>query len=219
MEIIYWNVKAIHAIIFLWSYLTFAQFLKSGTMQQQHNANTFGASIIYTWLSYLVDYPNKNFLYSNEVHFLISLLESLRLTQNAHGIQAFASTPDALLRLQLEYTRLFIQDGKRPAAAPPYASFYLEHRLWGESTEEIMRLYKTHGFNLPPNEIPDALCWELAFLAHVAEQGDMQTEGLMLQHMRTWFPIFQEYVETHAEHIFYPTLVKLIQILIQKEDS
>jgi len=115
MGIIYWNVKAIHAIIFLWSYLTFAQFLKSGTMQQ-HNANTFGASIIYNWLSYLVDYPNKNFLYSNEVHFLISLLESLRLTQNAHDIQAFASTPDALLRLQLEYTRLFIQDGKRPAA-------------------------------------------------------------------------------------------------------
>lgn len=184
---------------------------------QQPASDISVTSTLYAWLSYLIDYPNKNLLCSNEFHFLTSLLASLGFTQNAHSIQALADTPDALLQLQTEYTRLFIQDGKRPAPALPYASFYLENRLWGASTEEIALLYKTRGFHVPPNEIPDALFWELAFLSHVTAQNDTQTEELMLQHMRTWFAMFQRCVEIHAEHIFYLSLVKLIQILIQKE--
>lgn len=173
--------------------------------------------LVYYSMSQLMNYPNKQFD-QDILNFLIALLNEIDFYQEASILKEFFGQPSPQEKLAIEYTRLFIQDGKNPAPAPPYASFYLENRLWGQSTEEIAILYHTHNFQIPANEIPDAVYWELSFLAHISATGDRHGEDVMLQHMCKWFPLFQQRVESHAAYPFYSILVRLIRLLITKED-
>lgn len=62
------------------------------------------------------------------------------------------------------YTALFI-NSYPTLPCPPYESYYKEGRLYGDSTEEVRRIYRQNGLEFSHVEAPDHISAELEFLA------------------------------------------------------
>jgi TorA maturation chaperone TorD len=114
---------------------------------------------------------------------------------------------DGTLQAEFEACLVIPQPGRY---TPPYASFYLEGTLWGESTRQAQRCYEQEGLQWtridpaagsPTILAPDHLGIELAFLA-VAESDNqlvspeidaertLRLSQFLDQHLLQWLPKF-----------------------------
>jgi len=80
-----------------------------------------------------------------------------------------------------------------PAAGPPrfwlYESAFLGGRMVGEATFAVAKCYAAAGLQVDGGELADHAALELAFLAHLAEQGDRPTYRRFLdEHALRWLP-------------------------------
>jgi nitrate reductase assembly molybdenum cofactor insertion protein NarJ len=66
--------------------------------------------------------------------------------------------------IETEYTALFV-NSYPTLPCPPYESYYREGRLYGDSTEEVRRIYRQNGLEFSHVEAPDHISAELEFLA------------------------------------------------------
>jgi len=143
---------------------------------------------------------------------LAEVLDRLERESYRFGIEIF----------QDEYVRLFVNspDG---VAAPPYASFYSENRLFGEAARTALAYYER--FELAPSEVnsdvPDHIVNELEFLAILcameqeAEDKALPSEARRLReaqadfltgHLLGWANLFCERLTKNSRLAFYQLL-------------
>ncbi|MEW6481708.1 MAG: molecular chaperone TorD family protein [bacterium] len=130
---------------------------------------------------------SKCFLYPDEV-LLRSLGEDYSLDE-----------------LRIEYTRLFINSYPK-MIAPPYGSVYIDGRLMGPSTMQVLAEYEKAGLGLNAQfkELPDHICSELEFMAYLWTQGKKQEEEeFRRSYFLSWAPTFFERVIKNTKLQFY----------------
>jgi TorA maturation chaperone TorD len=137
-------------------------------------------------------------------------------------------------QLRVEFTRLFI--GPYIMLAPPYESVYRdrEGKLMGDSTMEVLRLYKAAGFDLADNyhDAPDHVATELEFLyilsakqmEAISSQDLPATKhysslaySLLADHLYRWVPELTARIEAKAESGFYKCLARITRKAIEFE--
>jgi len=139
----------------------------------------------------------------------------------------------ALQALQVEYTRLFI-NAVPHVPAPPYASAYFgQGMLMNEPAETALQAYRRAELDLAEDfgDLPDHLAAELEFLSRLEEQtieaqekGETeraqnwadQKEDFLSRQLKPWLPEFGRRVEEAARMSFYPELVKLAKLVLEK---
>jgi len=178
---------------------------------------------LYRFCGLSMRYPEPVWFNRNYLTCLYSLLQNLGACQEITAIEdAFSSSSfeTALEEIQIEYTRLFINEIPH-VVAPPYGSVYLDGSLQGKSTDIVLKFYRQHGyrpleFSIPP----DHLAHQLEFLASLAECGDVASERAFLSScILPWYGQFLERVLNNARHPFYVTVVQIIAFFTEEEDE
>lgn len=127
-----------------------------------------------------------------------------------------------LQALQNEYVRLFI-NALPEVSCPPYASFYLEGSLMGESTIEIREMYSKYSLSASETELPDHIAIELEFLGllTVILESDLSIQpdyDFFVSHLRNWTPDFFECVVKNDRTGFYKRLSAVTRDLLAAND-
>ena len=136
--------------------------------------------------------------------------------------------------LAAEHARLFI--GPFELGAPPYGSVYLERgrRVMGDSTMEVIRLYRKMGLSIPDSfkELPDHVAVELEFMYYLifkqiemAQAGDsqrarafMETQGEFISmYLRSWIPGFCSAILAATDCPFYRSLARCLDIFTEAD--
>jgi TorA maturation chaperone TorD len=154
------------------------------------------------------------------------VIEGLKLLQKwAIPHRTGAQDPE-FLKMRSDYTRLFIGPGKLPAIPWESAALDPDRQLFQPRTLDVRRWYRRFG--LEPvrlyNEPDDHVGLELAFLAHLAQQGlaalDQGDEAqlnetltaqreFLAAHPLQWIPAWCAQVEASAETDFFRGLARL----------
>jgi TorA maturation chaperone TorD len=131
--------------------------------------------------------------------------------------------PEALHR---DYSRLFLGLREGYGLPPPYESLYLEGRLLGESTEDVMDHFRRSGISLAQESAgpEDHLGLELKFLSLLClresqawrhgyrEQGHgclAAQRDFLAEHLRQWAPDYCRKVAAEARTGFYRNVAAL----------
>jgi len=107
--------------------------------------------------------------------------------------------------IETEYTNLFV-NSYPTLPCPPYESYYREGRLFGDSADEVMKLYRKRGLDFNHTEAPDHVSVQLEFLALT---GDSE----FFERMRGWIFDFTARVKKQSSiySIFAEELEKLLK--------
>ena len=157
------------------------------------------------FLSQAMAYPDKNFLkalseiknkYSVDFSFMNKLLE--------------IAEKENLNELQAEYTHLFIS-GFPKTPCPPYESFFLEGRLFGNANMIVRNIYSKWAMEVEP-ALADHLATEfefLAFLKALEETSDSFNDSnktmvnFFKEHILNWVPKFAGTLKDNTQNKFY----------------
>lgn len=126
--------------------------------------------------------------------------------------------PEAAIEtLAVEYCRLFI--GPQGHMPPVESVVRGEERFWGKSTQEVMELYQSWGFE-PKKEahtFPDHISMELDCLAFLEEMNLRdQAELFAHKHILQWLPILIKHIDKQSMFGYYPTWAKGLQTLLEE---
>jgi putative dimethyl sulfoxide reductase chaperone len=149
--------------------------------------------------------------------------------------------PDLLIRLAVDYARIFLGASMQGATADsrgayPYESVYTSTKrlLMQEARDEVIALYRREGLERSPNfaEPEDHLAFELEFMAFLGTQasaalqaGDPEQtvrylgkqSAFLEQHLLRWLPDFCADVQRIARHGFYPAIAQITLGYLQME--
>lgn len=106
----------------------------------------------------------------------------------AEQLSAIPAEPLAARRGR--YRSLFAGTGQPPPAL--YESLARSGRLLGAEAAQVERFYQAAGLAVPPGELPDHACLELAFLAQLAQQA-----GADAAHAAQWRRIERQFARRH----------------------
>ena len=159
--------------------------------------------------SNLLSYPDETSL--DDYRTFVSLISDVidKSFYEAEGIN--------LSDLEAEYIGLFVTD-IGGAKAPPYASFYLEKRLMGRSSEDFLKFVKYCGYEMDENIIkgpPDHVSLEIGFLSRLIEENHIECACIMIKKHLLWFDEFRKRVKENSNLDFYRELVELISAIIK----
>lgn len=128
--------------------------------------------------------------------------------------------------LSKAYCQLFLGPG-RPIAQL-YGSTYLEGQLFGETTVQAQQMYAEAGLRIPKSqlELPDHLSTELAYMAHLAFQEEMNPDNSSLWrtrqlkflriHLGRWLPELCNTLEQNNAHPFYLRAAQAAKLLVDR---
>lgn len=175
---------------------------------------------LYRFCSQSMRFPAHQWFTKEFLDIFYQILDGAGDTDRKKELQMVFDSGIGLEKLEIEYTRLFI-NGSPHTVAPPYASVYLDRSLQGASTEKILSYYIEKGFRMcAGSDLPDSLVHQLEFLALLVERGDLQGEVYFLtQLFLPWFQQFLDRIVQEARHPFYRTVVLLIDYLTKEEDE
>lgn len=127
--------------------------------------------------------------------------------------------------LMLDYTRLFL--GPFGILAKPYGSVYLddENTVMGDSTMNVMELYREGGFEVAADfrEMPDHVALELEFiylltLKLAAEPQDISLKRRFLEgHLGQWVGQFADAMRKGAKTNFYKQLADMTEQVVLED--
>lgn len=166
-------------------------------------------------------YPEPDWFNDQYLEGLYSLLDTLGgEEEKAAVVEVTDCSPEAIEKLQIEYTRLFI-NGVPHVIAPPYGSVYIDKSLQGQHAGKTLEFYAAHGYVLKDDaDLPDHIIHQLEFLSLLAEEGDGEAEAQFLNALfRPWFTKFYARVKQDSHHPFYSVIVQLIDYLTKEEDE
>jgi TorA maturation chaperone TorD len=131
-------------------------------------------------------------------------------------VETLAKEP--LVKLQAEYTRLFIS-GYPKTPCPPYESAYREGRLMGQANAATRALYSEWGMVIEP-PLADHLATEFEFLAflltlaqttpEVADQALAARTAFLTEHLGQWLPQFAADLQAHTRFEGYRKLADFL---------
>lgn len=115
---------------------------------------------------------------------------------------------ESLSARQARYENLFGNTG-RPRFWL-HESGFLSGRILGEETFAVARFYRKAKLEVNGAELPDHASFELAFLAHLTERGDLPTERRFLdEHALRWLPALGRSLSS-CDDPLYATLGQLL---------
>lgn len=183
----------------------------------------------YALLSRLISYPLGVELL--EMVARLSLEEGLEDTgRNVHAsleqmqlvIASDSDLENVVETLNREATRLFEGPGK--PAAPPYGSYYLNgKRLMGPEAAAVRQAYLSELLlpGLDGHIPPDHLALELGFLSALAEKKSQKAldalHTFLDRHILSWLPVWREDVRKAQPHLFFESLVELMQTALEAD--
>ncbi|MCP4132346.1 MAG: molecular chaperone TorD family protein [bacterium] len=149
--------------------------------------------------SLLLSYPTDE---------VLDLTGEMNEVEGLPSLEAFNSR--SLEELQVEYTNLFINS--YPALlCPPYESYYREGLVYGETTSNVLKCYKTAKLDYAyEGEPPDHISVELEF---IAETGDES----FLKRLKEWVPSFLEKVKEQSS--VYSAIARDMERMLFPGDS
>ncbi len=171
-------------------------------------------SRVFLLLAKLWDYPREDI--SAEIQEILRELAQVLGVSFSNG--AFSVS---LSELQEEYTRLFI-NSPFGVPAPPFASVYRGNGLLCQKPmEEAISFYQQVGLQISSDTQPaDHLSYELAFIAHLLENGkDVLLKDFLQKHLLSWFPLFQEALLKAKPCEFFVVLASITGNLLSKLDE
>ncbi len=136
------------------------------------------------------------------------------------------ATLDLIDKLAIDYTFLFRGYNKKEGPPPPYESIYLGGGLYGNSTMEVKKVYRS--FDLEPKgrfsgEPPDHIGLQIAFLgnltrmeadvivkegAEAAESIAIEKEKFVSRHLK-WIRVLKDKVSKNDTTGFYSEIISL----------
>ncbi len=135
-------------------------------------------------------------------------------------------------RLAVEYARLFV-NAPGGVAAPPYASWYLDGRILGPSSEWAARAYASQGLSIDTDagEPPDHVSAELEFMYFLARHetaaratGDARSlsdtlaaQATFLLRLSQWVPRFVENVLAADPQPIYEAGARLLRATVAED--
>ncbi len=184
--------------------------------------NSINLSDIYKLLSLATKYPEIKWFTPGFMTNFLAIFREAELGNGINELEGMVNiTPDDIEKLQVEYTRLFI-NAVPGTIAPPFGSIYMdnERSLYGPSTVKVKDFYRQHGFEIKnPVAVPDELSLELEFLGLLVSQGMAEDEEKFLAlYFRPWFKKFSHVVINETSQPFYRAVVRLIDFFTKKEE-
>jgi DMSO reductase family type II enzyme chaperone len=194
-------------------------------------------SLLYRVLATAYAYPDQEFqealasgAFSTALRVGATRLADARLSEQADRLDQIIQTlPASSLRLQEEYTALFLR--KVPCSL--YASRYLvpSALFRPRVLTEVAGYYRALGLGPAAErpELPDHLGAELEFLGLAAaqeyaahQQCDIETadrvrevrERFCSEHVALWVPLLRERLAKHARLAFYPAVTDVVLALL-----
>lgn len=174
---------------------------------------------IFRFLAQSMKYPEPKWFNDSYWSVLDSLLDDLVWSEEREILSTWGRDTGCFLeKLQLEYTRLFI-NAVPHVLAPPYASVYAhdDGTLYGQITEQTKKFYKEKGYALNSEDIPDHIVYELEFLAILVVQDKYGFEVFLTTLFYPWFTKFQKKVLKETNNAFFEIIIKLIDFFTRKE--
>lgn len=143
-------------------------------------------------------YTPKNYLEENKEAW-IKLLESFKILEidPSSALELINNLDFASIEeLLVEFTRLFI--GSIEYVAPPYASYYLEGRLFGDSALKALEFYKKAELNLKDdfNELPDHIAVQFEFMSYLISQEVKYLYEKNYPQASKFYQLQREFLET-----------------------
>jgi len=121
---------------------------------------------------------------------------------------------ESLSARQARYENLFGNAG-RPRFWL-HESGYLNGRILSEETFAVARFYRQAKLEVNGAELPDHASFELAFLAYIAERGDLQSERRFLdEHALRWLPALGRSLSS-CDDPLYATLGQLLVDFLER---
>jgi len=154
------------------------------------------------------------------------IVNGLGLLSNWCAANRSGITPETIVDLQAEYTRIFV--GTERVLAPFWESVYFSEgrMVFQEQTMQVRKWYRSYG--LEPEKLnaepDDHIGLEMGFVSHLArlglqaldEEDDVKLEELlaaqrqfMSEHLLRWGPEWCSLVEKNAKTDFYRGLARL----------
>lgn len=181
---------------------------------------------------------SRLFLEQPERPILEDLATALRSVQGGLGtgeaalaalntaVDTALASPQGIIDLQVEFTRLLRGIGKSCGAPEPYESMVLEGRLYGDTTEMVAMAYAEAGYQdlVPDAGPPDHVGTELRFMSVLCfremeawaacdEEGAgrwLEREQRFLdEHLLRWVPQHCQRIAELTTHAFYLAVAKL----------
>lgn len=133
--------------------------------------------------------------------------------------------------LRTAFTHLFRGVSEDAGLKPPYESLHRDGQLYGQTTLEIQRGYRSAGFEVASddrNEVPDHLGLELQFLGELlamggrddglpADRADDAIRWFLDDHLMEWLPQYQRRFHEVNPHPFYEGIVDLTVAVVKDQ--
>lgn len=208
----------------------------------ENQGTAIARAVVYRFLSRCFSHPDADLFELFEGVRLQEFLQAwqclgLDAGETVAGITSwlaqFPGRDTTRLELDKEYTRLFVAAYPK-VVAPPYSSIYLNEGLvWGQSTSEVIKLYKSAGLDISIDfhDIPDHIAAELEFLSYLileqqrVDRADTGLTGMLASvekqfladHFLRWTPSFLSRVVENSRCVFYSGIARLSLIAIDHE--
>jgi TorA maturation chaperone TorD len=163
-----------------------------------------------------------------------TFLENLERLESSLGV---LERQENILELAIERTRLIRGVSSHNGPPPPYESVYRgEGLVMGESTKQVMNLYREVDYGLPEGwgYLPDYLGIELDFMAYLCRQEtdawqrgaaeiarDKQRlqQEFLANHLLQWAPSFYKQFLSHATNSFLMEVLNVTHCFLELEAS
>jgi len=172
----------------------------------------------------LFDYPEEKYFKISENNLLLNNLGLMRKLYPDKKISLFFDrlfnfleniNTGEIERIKKEHFEYF----KSPEAkTPPYASYYMDGKLFGESYFRMKELLLKEGYVRNPHfgNTEDYISNELEYIYHIYDKKE-KLRKFLKEHFSIWFMKFYNELKTKKISEFYKICVELIKILIEEE--
>ncbi|ACF13344.1 cytoplasmic chaperone TorD family protein [Chloroherpeton thalassium ATCC 35110] len=169
-------------------------------------------SRIFRFFSLAFAYPNQAFL--PQLNKALEAVHGFKIELEALP-PAFEK--EETVRLQAEYTRLFI-NGYPTTPCAPYESVYREKRMLGKSSMEVQERYQEWGMTVDAS-LMDHLATEFEFMAFLCSAATLEEtkadakaalQTFLSEHAQKWIPQFAADLQANAKVQAYQLLGEIL---------
>ncbi len=113
-----------------------------------------------------------------------------------HALEQLTNVPaQNLAQLRARHARLLVGPGL--PLVSPYESWHRDAQMSSTTAQEIAQWYEACGAEAPAGELPDHLCFELAFLAYLYRQEAFALENELIEDAEIWRKQAQRFLRKH----------------------
>jgi TorA maturation chaperone TorD len=192
---------------------------------------------IYGWFAIFLSTEITNDILSDAKREFPSIVEKIPILRNKKIEEYFKNFLRALFEsnlktLSVDYAALFL--GGKEGLICPSESSYLENRIYGEKTLEVIKFYIQQGFVKEDSfsDPDDHISIEFAFMSLLGSRffNIIKNEGqnslkayelakvqlnFLSEHLLKWIPIWAKEVEHFSETEFYRNLAAMAEAFVE----